>query len=110
MSGAEFVRIVEAELAKRGISKTQFYKESGISSANLSQWRTQYFPSPENIEKIEKYLGVSFNINLGEAEETREMLFENNEQRILFETSKGAPKSAMLEAAALIQRYKEMGK
>ena len=110
MNASDIVRIVEAELQKKGISKTEFYKATGINSAVFSYWRNdQNFPKRENLRKIEEYLGISFAISGDDATKTREMLFENDEQRILFEASKGAPKSALLEAAALIQRYKEMG-
>ena len=63
MDGLAFVQMVEAELKKRGIPKEQFYRESGISSATMSQWRKRvYSPSSAAIKKIEEYLGVVFTI------------------------------------------------
>lgn len=63
MDGLAFVQMVEAELKKRGIPKEQFYRESGISSATMSQWRKRiYSPSSAAIKKIEDYLGVVFSI------------------------------------------------
>ena len=63
MDGLAFVQMVEIELKKRGITKEQFYRESGISSATMSQWRKRiYSPSSAAIKKIESYLGVVFSI------------------------------------------------
>lgn len=63
MDGLAFVQMVETELEKRNIPKERFYKESGISSATMSQWRKRiYSPSSAAIKKIEKYLGITFTI------------------------------------------------
>lgn len=63
MDGLAFVQMVESELKKRGIPKEQFYRESGISSATMSQWRKRiYSPSSAAIRKIEEYLGVEFSL------------------------------------------------
>ena len=63
MDGLAFVQMVESELKRRGIPKEQFYKESGISSATMSQWRKRiYSPSSAAIRKIEEYLGIVFSI------------------------------------------------
>lgn len=119
MKGADVVRIVEAALKEKGISKGQFYRECKISSASFSQWRNnQYFPEPGTLRSIEDYLGISFDLspqtkNAPSEEDAvmiREEMFESPEQRILFDASKGAPKSVLLEAAALINRYKEGNK
>ncbi len=64
MNSQEIVRIIETELSKKGISKGQFYKDCGITSASFSQWRTGlYFPSRAALKKIEEYLGISFSLN-----------------------------------------------
>lgn len=63
MDGLAFVQMVETELKRRNIPKEKFYKESGISSATMSQWRKQiYSPSSAAIKKIEEYLGITFTI------------------------------------------------
>ena len=63
MDGLAFVQMIESELKKRGIPKEQFYKESGISSATMSQWRKRiYSPSSAAIKKIEDYFGIAFTI------------------------------------------------
>lgn len=71
MDGLAFVQIVEVELKKRGIPKEQFYRESGISSATMSQWRKRiYSPSSAAIRKIEEYLGVEFSLEQKESTPT----------------------------------------
>ena len=63
MDGLAFVQMVESELKRRGIPKEQFYRESGVSSATMSQWRKRiYSPSSAAIKKIEEYLGIVFSI------------------------------------------------
>ncbi len=63
MDGLAFVQMVERELKRRGIPKERFYKESGISSATMSQWRKRiYSPSSTAIKKIEDYLSIVFSI------------------------------------------------
>ena len=63
LDGLAFVQMIEVELKKRNIPKEQFYKESGISSATMSQWRKRiYSPSSAAIAKIENYLGITFTI------------------------------------------------
>ena len=65
-------KVMRTELKKRGISKDKFYKESGISSASMSQWRNnQYVPSPQKIRLIEEYLGVTFEIEKKEKPTTQ---------------------------------------
>ena len=69
MDGFEFVQLVEAELKQRNISKDEFYKGAGISSATFSQWRKRiYSPSSVAIRKIEEFLGISFSIKQNEKE------------------------------------------
>lgn len=68
MDGLAFVQMVESELKRRGIPKEQFYRESGISSATMSQWRKRiYSPSSAAVRKIEEYLGVVFSIEQKES-------------------------------------------
>ena len=72
MDGLAFVQMVELELKKRNIPKERFYKESGISSATMSQWRKRiYSPSSAAIKKIEEYLGITFTIEQKEKAPTK---------------------------------------
>lgn len=80
MDGLAFVQMVEIELKKRGIPKEQFYRESGVSSATMSQWRKRvYSPSSAAIKKIEDYLGVVFTI---EQKEKAPVLTQKDERDI----------------------------
>lgn len=55
--------MIETELKSRGISKERFYRDSGISSATMSQWRKRiYSPSSAAIKKIEEYFGIQLSI------------------------------------------------
>ena len=83
MDGLAFVQMVEAELKRRGISKEKFYKESGISSATMSQWRKRvYSPSSAAIKKIEDYLGIVFSIEQKEKEQPTEQYGELSESKL----------------------------
>lgn len=63
MDGLSFVQKIEQELVKRQIPKEQFYRESGISSATMSQWRKRvYSPSSAAIKKIEEYFNITFSL------------------------------------------------
>ena len=63
MDGLAFVQLIEAELKKRGISKEDFYQQSGISSATMSQWRKGiYSPSSAAVKKIEAYFGITLSL------------------------------------------------
>ena len=78
MDGLAFVQMVEIELKKRNIPKERFYRESGISSATMSQWRKRiYSPSSAAIKKIEEYLGITFTIEQKEKAPT-----ENGERSV----------------------------
>lgn len=63
MDGLSFVQKIEQELVKRKIPKEQFYRESGISCATMSQWRKRvYSPSSAAIKKIEDYFNITFSL------------------------------------------------
>ncbi|MBE6976247.1 MAG: helix-turn-helix transcriptional regulator [Ruminococcaceae bacterium] len=80
MDGLAFVQMIELELAKRNIPKERFYKESGISSATMSQWRKRiYSPSSAAIKKIEEYLGITFTI---EQKENKKAPTDNGERSV----------------------------
>lgn len=60
MDGFMFVTAIEAELKRKKISKSDFYNDTGISSATFSQWRNKiYSPSSAAIKKVEDYLGIT---------------------------------------------------
>lgn len=60
------IKRIELRLAEVGMSKTEFYKRSGISSASYSQWNTGlYTPSERKLKNAAECLGISFEYLLG---------------------------------------------
>lgn len=60
MDNLTIVDRIEARIVEVGMSKEEFYKQSGISSASLSQWRKRvYSPSIKKIKKAADILKVS---------------------------------------------------
>ena len=58
----EVIKRVEVRLAEIGMSKAEFYRKSGISSASFSQWNTGVnSPSMKKLKNASECLGVSFN-------------------------------------------------
>lgn len=56
MEGPAFVKWIERTLIEYDIPKEDFYANSGISTANMSQWRTgDYKPSARSVKKAEDY-------------------------------------------------------
>ena len=56
MTGPEFVKWIEVRLIQLEIPKDVFYAESGIATANMSQWRTgKYNPSSRAIAKAKAF-------------------------------------------------------
>ena len=54
------VKNIESKLKELRLSKSEFYSKSGITSATLSQWRSEiYAPSQEKLAAAANVLGVS---------------------------------------------------
>lgn len=110
MDGRTIARIIDSELASRGISKQKFYDESGVSSATLSQWRTgKYEPTADKIAKIEKCLNISFTEyeKSDESDELREMLRDRQDLRILLHSAKDVPASSVYALISQLEKMKE---
>ena len=61
MDTLAIIKRIELRLAEMGMSKADFYKESGISSASYSQWNTGlYKPSEKKLKNAAECLGVPF--------------------------------------------------
>ena len=109
------VKRIERELRERKISKSTFYEEAGVSSAAFSQWRTgARSPSVPSIQSIARFFGASVDWVLtgkepesDESAHIREVLRNKPGMRILFDAGKDVPDSVLLEAAALIMKFKE---
>jgi len=90
------------------------------SSGTVTGWRNGAVPRPRVVDALVKYFRAN-GLDIGvedlfaedetdEEMEVREMLRSRPEARILFHATKDAPASALLEAAALLTRYKEESK
>lgn len=115
MDGKAIARIIDSELASRGISKAEFYENSGVSSATLSQWRTgKYDPTADKLAKIEKCLGISFaDYEKSDMDDETAVLLqsirERQDLRVLLSSAKDVPPSSIYELIAQLERQKEMG-
>ena len=115
---SQIIERIELQIGKKGLKKYDFYAESGVSSSLYSQWNTgKKQPTSKKLGEIANYLGVSLEYLLYGTEEKvsddtdvmeiRELLRSRPEARILFHASKDVPSSAVLEAAAMLMKYKE---
>lgn len=86
------------------------------SSGTVTGWRNGASPRPKVVAALIQYFhehGLDIEVADLFAEEqdaeteVREMLRTRPEVKILFDASRDAPASALLEAAALIMKYKE---
>ena len=71
MDTLAIIKRIELRIAELGMSKADFYKESGISSASYSQWNTgRYKPTEKKLASAAACLGVSLEY-LRDGEETK---------------------------------------
>lgn len=58
------MQYIEANLLVKDISKERFYKESGITTASMSQWRSgKHNPSEKAVKKAEDFFNKFENKN-----------------------------------------------
>ena len=113
MDGKDIARIIDSELASRGIPKSEFYEKSGVSSATLSQWRTgKYDPTADKLAKIEKCLGISFSDYEksdmdGETAVLLQSIRERQDLRVLLSSAKDVPASSVYALISQIEKMKE---
>lgn len=80
MANSPIVARINALLAEKGISKQQFYKDCGITSASYSLWNTgKTQPRMKNLEVIADYLGVSVSYLVKGAEQKENPVAISNE-------------------------------
>lgn len=61
MDTLAIIKRIELRIAELGMTKADFYKQSGISSASYSQWNTgKYNPTDSKLKKAAEVLDVSF--------------------------------------------------
>lgn len=85
MDNLAIIKRIEIRLSEINMSKAEFYKLSGISSASLSQWRTGvYNPTRKKLESAAECLGVSYEYLAFGSEETEKapVLTEKDERDI----------------------------
>lgn len=96
--------VFEKLLKDRGITAYKVAKDTGVTTATLSSWKTgRYEPKPEKLKIIADYFGVSVDyLMTGEEkesdkyylnDETAEMaqaMFENRDLRVLFDAARDA--------------------
>lgn len=112
MDGPTLVRIVNSECQKRGMSKAEFYKEIGISSASFTGWKQGSVPSRKYVEAIERLFGIDLSEYdaPNETDELREVLRERQDLRILLKSAKDAPPSSVYALISQIEKIKEDAK
>ena len=101
---------------KKGVSKQKACVEAGLSSTAWIRWQTGSKPGAVSLQKICDYFNVTVDSMMDDDKEpteiddgiaAREAAFERPEMRILFDAAKGAPSSAILEAALKLMKLKE---
>jgi len=113
----QIAEAIDEYCKEKGIGKRKFHADSGISSATLTQWRNEnVVPTAKLVRRLQEYTGLYIDDFMrmygkgqedDEAAELRQMLVDRPEAKLLFQTAKNAPASAILEAAAVLMRYKE---
>ena len=107
----KFLRLCQ----ERGVSPTTACMDMHISDGAWRRWREGASPRGATLSKVCGYFGVTPGsmlndsediVYIDQCEDVRQIVFENQEQRILFDASKGASKEAMLAAASLLWRMK----
>lgn len=103
MDGREFARIVEQELAARGIKKGDFYNKVGISATALYGWKRGAVPSAETIAAVEDFFGIS----LSDYEKGDELEHLRDDLRILLKSASDLPPSSVYKLISQIEEEKE---
>lgn len=113
----DFWELFDYLCEKKRVSKRRACEDMGFSpslAAKAKHAGTQ--PKTDFVFACSKYFGVTVAYLLGEEEtptvaddpdNTRQIIFENYGQRVLFDTSKGLSSSELLEWASRIEKWKE---
>ena len=106
MNGNDFAAFIENELTRQNIRKGEFYSATGLTAAAMWGWKKNgATPKKETIEKVEKYLGISFSDI--EKCDPREKLREDH--KMLLKSVDGLPQSSVYEIIAEIHKRREAG-
>ena len=115
MDGVEFSRIIETELANRGIKKGDFYNATGISATALYNWKRGSTPSMESVAAVEDYLGISASNMIRESSPKMDQevaallqdISDRQDLRILLRSAKDVPPSSVYALVSQIEKMKE---
>lgn len=106
----------------REIKPSVVSKETGVSTATISSWKTgKYTPKSDKIQKIAEFFDVDAMYFLDdestaskpmyyvneETAKTAQAIFENKDLRILFDAAKDARPDDLKMAAEMLRRFKE---
>ena len=103
MDGRTFARIIEKELAERGIKKGDFYAGAGVTATALYGWKRGATPSADTVALVEKYFDISFADY--EKEESLDTL--RDDLRTLLNSAKDLPPSSVYEIISKVEKMKE---
>lgn len=104
MDGKMLTQIIGERLEEMGIPVADFCAEIGISQSAYSQWKRKgRMPKADRIEKIEKYLGISF-ADYEKCEQLEEL---RDDLRILLRSASDLPPSSVYQLIAQIEKEKE---
>ena len=112
---------------ERGVTPYRVAKETGVTTATLSSWKTgKYTPKSEKLQKLADYFGVNADVfsdrdvqTLVQADtyyynkETLEMaqeLFKNKELRLLFDATKDIDSTDLYLVYDLVKRMQKTNK
>ena len=94
MNGNDFAAFIESE----------FYSATGLTAAAMWGWKKNgAIPKKETIEKVEKYLGISFS-NYEKCDPREEM---RDVDRILLNSVADLPPSSVYALIAQVEKMKE---
>ena len=103
MDGKVLAKICDAECIKHDMSKADFYKAIGLTSASFYGWKNGAKPSPKYIDAIEKLFGI----NLAEYEKSEPLETLRDDLRILLRSAKDLPASSVYALISQIEKMKE---
>lgn len=117
MNGKNFVRIIEAELAKQNIRKGDFYKATGLSATAMYGWRNGATPKLETIITVGNFLGINFDEaenapeSAGHMDSETANLLEQIRSRpdlgVLLRSARDVPPSSVYELVSKLEKMKE---
>ena len=112
--------VFEKLLKEKGVTAYKVAKDTGVTTATLSSWKTgRYEPKPEKLKILADYFGVSVDYLMtgkekeGEKyylnEETAELaqtLFKNRNLRVLFDAAKDATPEDLATTSIMLMALK----